>query len=108
MRSLLHTILKARDGEEALEVLRREHDRVDLVITDLQMPKMNGFELGEQLRTEYPRLPVIYMSSDARQNVVKQARELRNPQVPEDCAFLRQPFSEEELFRVVRTVLASK
>jgi CheY-like chemotaxis protein len=101
-----YTVLEASDGVKALNVLRHEQDRVNLVITDVQMPQMNGFELGEQLRTEYPRLPVIYMSGYATQNVVKRARELRNTQVPEDCVFLTLPFSEEELLRVVHTVLA--
>ena len=103
-----HTVLLASDGVEAMEVLRGEHDGVDLIITDIQMPRMNGFELGEQVRIEYPGLPVIYMSGRDTENVVKRARELRCPQVPEDCAFLAMPFSEEELLRVVRTVLKSK
>ena len=69
----------------------------DLLLLDISMPKMNGFELGKQVKTEYPRLPVIYMSAYAIEKAIKCARELRNSRVPEDCAFLTKPFSEEEL-----------
>jgi CheY-like chemotaxis protein len=103
-----YSVLGARDGVEALQVLRQEVDQVDLVITGINMPKMNGFELGEQVKTEYPSLPVIYMSAYAIEKAIKCARELRNSRLPEDCAFLPKPFSEEELLRVVRTVLASE
>jgi CheY-like chemotaxis protein len=103
-----YTVLGASDGAQALQALRNEQDGVDLVITGIQMPRMNGFELGEQLRTEYPRLPVIYMSAYVTDNVVKRARELQKAGLPEDCAFLTMPFSEEEMLRVVRSVLVSE
>ena len=103
-----YTVLGASDGAQALLALRNEQDEVDLVITGIPMPRMNGFELGEQLRTEYPRLPVIYMSPYITDNVFKRARELQKTGLPEDCAFLTMPFSEEELLRVVRTVLPSE
>jgi CheY-like chemotaxis protein len=103
-----YAVLEAREGVEALEVLGQEVDHVDLVITGIGMPRMNGFELGEKVKTEYPRLPVIYMSASGTQSIVKRARELRNSRVPEDYAFLPKPFSEEELLCIVRTVLASE
>ena len=102
-----YTVLGASDGAQALQALRNEQNRVDLVITGVQMPKMNGLELGYQLRTEYPRLPVIYISAYAAQNVVKRAWQLRNAQVPEDFVFLMLPFSEEELLHAVRTALVA-
>lgn len=59
------------------------------------MPKINGFELGEQVKTEYPKLAVIYMSASGTQSIVKRARELRNSRVPEDYAFLPKPFTKK-------------
>lgn len=103
-----YTVLGASDGHEALRFLRGQHDGIDLVITGIRMPRMNGFEFGEQVKMEYPRLPVIYMSAYVTDNVAKRARELQKTGLPEDCAFLSKPFSEEELLRVVRTVLASE
>jgi two-component system cell cycle sensor histidine kinase/response regulator CckA len=101
-----YSVLAASDGVEALQVIH-ETNRIDLVITDIRMPKMDGFTLGEQLRSEYPTIPVIYMSGYSTKNVVKQAQDLRNIKVPEDCAYLALPFTEEQVLHAVRTVLAA-
>ena len=55
------TILEAGDGQEALDVVQEE--RLDLVITDLHMPKMDGFALLTQLRSQFPDLPVLAVSA---------------------------------------------
>jgi CheY-like chemotaxis protein len=52
--------LGAKHGGEALEILRRE--RVDAVVTDLNMPVMDGFQLIAELSTRYPGLPVFVLS----------------------------------------------
>ena len=51
----------ARDGREALSIL--ESDKIHLVVTDLRMPEMDGFELLAQLRRTRPELPVIVMTA---------------------------------------------
>lgn len=53
--------LRAKNGREALEVLRLE--RVDAVVTDLQMPVMDGFQLIAELSTRYPGLPVFVLTA---------------------------------------------
>jgi two-component system, cell cycle sensor histidine kinase and response regulator CckA len=98
--------LEADDGVKALQVIH-ETNHIDLVITDVRMPKMDGFTLGKQLKSKYPTIPVIYMAGYSTKDVVKQAQGLRNMRVPEDCAFSPQPISEEELLRTVRTILAA-
>ncbi len=57
-----YEVLTAEDGQEALELLPRFH--LDLVITDLRMPRLSGFELLEIMRERYPRLPVIAVSGE--------------------------------------------
>lgn len=54
-------VVTAPDGVEALAVLRREH--VDLVVTDLRMPRMDGFALLLRLAQEYPHIPRMVMTS---------------------------------------------
>ena len=51
---------KAGDGEEALVCIRAQ--RPDLVIADIKMPRMDGFALADQLRREFPDLPVVALS----------------------------------------------
>ena len=73
-RKLLTTILKnhgyntfeATNGEQALEVM--DHNHVDLMVLDVMMPKMNGFELTKTLRDSGSQLPILILS--AKQNVM--------------------------------------
>jgi len=54
-------ILTAENGKDALSYL--EENRIDLVLTDLKMPVMDGFELLAHLKTHYPNIPVMVMSA---------------------------------------------
>ena len=55
--------VNAKNGQEALDLLRRH--RVDAVVTDLQMPVMDGFQLIAELSTRYPGLPVFVLTAAA-------------------------------------------
>ena len=55
------SFMTAENGEKALKIL--ESKRVDLVVTDLRMPEMNGFALLSHIKRNYPHIPVIVMSS---------------------------------------------
>lgn len=57
----LYNIKEAANGEEALEVL--EHERIDLFIVDIQMPKMNGYEFVRELRNSGDMTPVIMLTA---------------------------------------------
>ncbi len=60
-------IITAQNGIEALEILRTV--LVDVVVTDLNMPGMDGYELTQRLQTLHPSVPVIVMSAYARSTV---------------------------------------
>lgn len=60
-----HIVLEGRDGEDALDVAGRHPSPVDVVITDLVMPRLDGRGLIEELRREHPGLPVIAMTGYA-------------------------------------------
>ncbi len=68
LRELGYQIETAEDGTAALEVIAAFQP--DLVITDLRMPKMSGFELLEILRSRFPQMPVIAMSGEFRGDVL--------------------------------------
>jgi two-component system cell cycle sensor histidine kinase/response regulator CckA len=65
LTSLGHTVLEACDGLQALEVVRDRRGELDLVLSDVVMPSMNGTEVAACLCTEYPGLPVVLMSAYA-------------------------------------------
>ena len=54
------SILIAENGERALKVLESTH--VDLVVTDLRMPVMNGYEFISRMKNNYPAIPIIVVS----------------------------------------------
>ena len=64
-------VLFANDGKEALAVLGREP--VGLVLTDLQMPRMDGLELAEEIRCNYPLIPVVLMTAAGSERLALQA-----------------------------------
>jgi CheY-like chemotaxis protein/anti-sigma regulatory factor (Ser/Thr protein kinase) len=64
-------IAYAANGLEALDTLRRSLP--DLVLTDLQMPEMNGLELVERIRADYPSVPVILMTAHGSEEIAVQA-----------------------------------
>src|SRR5215471_12013064 len=65
------TVLYASDGKEALEVIGREHP--DAVVTDLQMPGMNGLDLVLQVRARFPLVPVILMTAHGSEELAVRA-----------------------------------
>jgi CheY-like chemotaxis protein len=56
------SVIEARDGEEALALSRSESRTIDLLLTDVVMPKMSGRELGERMRAEREGLRILFMS----------------------------------------------
>lgn len=68
--SLGHEVLEATDGEEALAIAQQEHP--DLIITDLNMPRMDGMELIENLRKDETlrEVPVVILTSESRSKTI--------------------------------------
>jgi CheY-like chemotaxis protein len=61
----------AEDGQDALRQMARQPP--DLVLTDLQMPQMNGLELTAAIKTEYPLVPVVLMTAQGSEDIAAQA-----------------------------------
>lgn len=61
----------AKDGQEAMAIVGAK--RLDLVLTDLRMPEMDGLELVERLREEYPLIPVILMTARGSEQIAVKA-----------------------------------
>ena len=85
LSSLGYTVLAAGSGAEALAIAcKREH--IDLLLTDVIMPKMGGRELAELLRNLLPKLKIVYMSGYTDDVV------LRDHIHDQNTAFLQKPF----------------
>lgn len=72
LRKAGYAVLEAADGLKALSLLETRH--VELVISDILMPNLNGYALVARIRAKWPRLPVIltsgYLSQDAAKGVL--------------------------------------
>jgi PAS domain S-box-containing protein len=94
-----YKVLEAENGEDALRISKEHEGPIDLLITDVVMPRMGGKEVAERLQTLYPRMKVIYMSGYTDEAIVH-----HGVLVP-GLNFLEKPFSPEGLARKVREVL---
>jgi PAS domain S-box-containing protein len=91
-----YRILEARDGVEALAIARRNQGGLDLVLTDLVMPRMGGVELVDQLREEWPKLRALFMSGYAH------GAGWSGGVLPAGAALLEKPFGPREVAKKIR------
>ena len=94
-------VLEAADGLEALELLRSRPEELDVVVSDIVMPRMNGVELMEALSVSHPSLPVILMSGYA-------GNELLELGIAAPCSIVAKPFSQERLLAEVHRCAGSR
>ena len=91
-----HDVLQAADGVQALSLLDKCH--VDLIITDLVMPKLNGFELIGQIRSKWPHVPILLISAYLSQ---EGGRIISG----ETAEFMHKPIDPPDLIAAVQRLL---
>jgi glutaredoxin 3 len=102
-RSAVNTILRkagfhtieARDGFEAYEIVRAIGASVELLLTDFQMPRMDGLSLIESVRELHPKMPVLLVTGSRLENR------------PRSYAVLNKPIGLEALLQAVRSAIAA-
>jgi PAS domain S-box-containing protein len=99
LRERGYIVLEARDGDEALRLARSGTPPIDLLLTDVVMPRMNGTTLVEQVGAIHSGIKVLFISGYTDQAIVHHGR--LDPGVD----FLHKPFSPSTLARKVREVL---
>ena len=88
-----YEVLVAGDGVEALEVFERERGALDVVVTDVAMPRMRGDELAQRLGERSPGMPVIFLSGYDTNQAALTGR------------LLTKPVADDALLRAIREVL---
>jgi two-component system cell cycle sensor histidine kinase/response regulator CckA len=94
-----YTVVEARHGAEALELLAAGDAGFDVVLTDAVMPQMSGLELVAAMAYRRPELPVIVMSGYTDVDLVRRGA------LDSDTSILAKPFTAETLLRAVRARL---
>ncbi|MCP4601892.1 MAG: response regulator [Proteobacteria bacterium] len=100
LRMYGYNIIEASHGEDALLRCKQHDSPIELLLTDVVMPRMSGPELAKQLETLYPEMAVLYMSGYSDATLVGQVMSSNA-----DC-FITKPFSAQRLASKVRDVLA--
>jgi CheY-like chemotaxis protein len=94
-----YRVIPAQHGREAMDIATREEGRIDLVLTDIVMPGMNGRGLVERLAAIRPRIKSLYMSGYTDDDIIRRGF------IEPSKSFLQKPFTSDALLQTVRKVL---
>ena len=94
-----YIVLEANGGEEAINLCKAHTQPIDLLITDVVMPKLSGKEVAAQLRAVHPETKVLFMSGYTDEAIVHHGI------VDSGIDFIQKPFSERALAQKIRDVL---
>ncbi len=98
LRSLGHVVLGASDGDEALKMMSQE--KFDLVISDISMPRVDGFELAAHLRKKFPRVGILLITGVSTDESEKRATKEKL------CdGYLAKPFRIDRIEKMIDSVL---
>ncbi len=97
-----YQVLSAARGEDAVRIASEHEAPIDLLLTDIMMPGMNGVEVAGAVMRERPGILVFFMSGYADQDLVRQG--LLEP----GTHFLQKPFTPMELAQRIREILDAK
>ncbi len=92
-----YTVLAACDGEEALEIIHK--GGIDLIISDIMMPNMDGYELLKILRSEGFQIPFLFLTAKETSNDMEKGFDLGTDD------YMTKPFSSDELLWRVKALL---
>ena len=87
------------DGQEAFNFFKDNASKLDLVVTDIVMPRMNGRELGQQCRRERPEMGILYMSGYLDSQLDTEEDLAGN------AAFIAKPFRPAELLQKIEELI---
>lgn len=94
-----YVVVEAANGMDALDIVAQSHTGIDLLLTDVMMPKMNGKELAEELKSLFPQIAVLFMSGYASNVIFQKGIAI------EGTNFIQKPFIPEQLLVAVRKAL---
>ena len=94
-----YRVSEAANGEEGLSLLREQREDVNVIITDLAMPGMDGHAFAKQIRQARPDIKIIFMSADP-DSFLERVEAWKD-----GIGLLRKPFTDERLIGCIRDAL---
>ncbi len=101
LRELGYEVLTAGGGAEAIELSRRHEGPIDILMTDVVMPVVNGLKVAETLRVERPGIKVLFVSGYTEDVIGTHGR------LPPDIHFLEKPFTIDSVAAALRSTVAT-
>jgi|GEM_PF-1209740 len=102
LESCGHKVLEACDAREALSLWEREGANIDLIISDIVMPKVSGYDFVEKIRQECTKVPILLMSG-----FIDHLEKLKSTQ-DKNLFFIQKPFSYDSLTEKIKEILENK
>lgn len=99
LQDIGYQVLEARNGAEVVTLMENFGDTVDLLLLDVIMPHLNGYEVLSNVRRSYPDVPCLFLSGYS-DDILKQKAKF-----PGDFKFLSKPIMPDKLLKAVRTAL---
>jgi len=99
LSNLGYKVLKAKNGEEALNTFKSHQKNIDLVITDIVMPNMGGFDLATSLQQLGTNVPIIFATGYDQMDVINHDNEMYSGVI------MNKPFTFEELSQSIRAMI---
>lgn len=96
-----YKVLEAADGMEGLEVAARHEGPIDLLVSDMLLPELSGFDLAQQLQPRYPNMKVLFMTGYVEGDIVQRCT------VELGASFLDKPFQPNVLLSHVRGAVSA-
>lgn len=100
LESDMTVVATAKNGLEALELCKSH--RIDIVISDIEMPKMDGLTLAQELSSNYPQVKTIILTTFSKSGYIQRSQSAKV------CAYLLKDSPSEELANTVREVYSGK
>ncbi|MCG8549326.1 MAG: response regulator, partial [Desulfobacterales bacterium] len=94
-----YTVFASSSPVEAMDIAKKNSDKINLLITDVVMPEMTGRDLSDTLTARYPKLKCLFMSGYTNNVIVHQGV------LDDGVNFIQKPFSSRELATRVREAL---
>jgi len=102
LESMGHKVTVAKDGEEACATFEQQADVWDIILTDMVMPRMNGFEASQKMRELRPDIPIIYATGYDPSLVTDSTRSMPNSKL------ISKPFNPDELDGLITEMVERK
>ena len=102
LEKLGYKVLASNSAHEALAVIKSHGGAIDLLLTDVVMPEMNGRDFASQVNTLYPDIKTLYMSGYTSDVIV------RHGILEEGVRYIQKPFSIKDLAVKVREVIENE